>query len=312
MVTITQRWMGRGNTVKETYTLTEKLGGLVDLTRPILSIMGALGVAAAAALAYGGFPGWGPCAIGFIAAILAYAGIHAFNDYIDSFRDVECWPGRPVPSNRLTSRQVLVFSISVFVISLVLIWVFFNPVCFIISTISIVLGCLYSAYLRDRVGYLVLPPIQGVLWLCGWTAFSPDTLFTSWMPWILYLFSASWQAGHIMVYSPLHPVRKFKGTELTQVPALFVKTTPRTAAGLGMIFLTITLALGIFLGFYAHLGLIYLVPVGIMGIITLAVSYPFVNEPDNFSRGIKAFTFITYFMLVVRICILISVLLSWL
>jgi 4-hydroxybenzoate polyprenyltransferase len=194
---------------------------------------------------------------------------------------------------------------------MVLVWLFFNPVCFIISVISIILGCLYSAYLRDRVGYLVLPPIQGVLWLCGWSAFSPDTLFTSWMPGVLYIFSASWQAGHIMIYSPLHPVRKFKGSKLTQVPALFVTTSPRTAALLGFIFLVIALGTGIFLGFFADLGLIYLIPVIIMGIFTLFVSYPFINDSENFGRGIRAFTVATYFMLIVRVFILISVFIPW-
>jgi 4-hydroxybenzoate polyprenyltransferase len=311
MSTLAQRWMGRGNTVKETYSLNERLAGWVDLTRPILSVMGALGVAAAAALAYGGIPPWQQCLVGLVAALLAYAGIHSFNDYVDSKRDVECWPGRPVPSRRLTSTQVLIFSISVFILSQVLIWVFFNPVCLIISIISIILGCLYSAYLRDRVGYLVLPPIQGILWICGWAAFSPETLFTSWMPWVLYIFSASWQAGHIMIYSPLHPIQKFKNTALTQVPALFKKTSPRTAALLGFIFLVITLGAGIFLGLFADLGLVYLIPVIIMGIITLSVSYPFINDSGNFSRGIRAFTMATYFMLLVRVFILISVSLPW-
>jgi 4-hydroxybenzoate polyprenyltransferase len=307
MVSLAQRWMGRGNVIKESYTLEEKLAGLVDITRPILSVMGALGVASAAALAFGGIPDWKSCLSGFIAALLAYAGIHSFNDFIDSRRDIECWPGRPVPSRRLTSSQVLAFSIAAFVLSLILIWVTFNPVCFIISAISIVLGCLYSAYLRDRVGYLVLPPIQGILWLCGWTAFAPDTLFTSWMPWVLYIFSASWQAGHIMVYSPLHPIRKILEKKLTQVPALFVKTSPQVAARLGFVFLGVALATGIFVGFYGHLGPVYLVPVIVMGIFTLIISFRFMNEAENFGKGIKAFTFATYFMLTARIAILLSV-----
>jgi 4-hydroxybenzoate polyprenyltransferase len=299
--------MGRGNEIRESYTLSEKLNGLVDVTRPILTTMGALGVASAAALANNGFPSWNLCLIGLIAALLAYAGIHAFNDFIDRRRDVECWPGRPVPSRRMTSNQVLVLAVSTFIISLAIIWIFFNPVCFTVSVISIIMGCLYSAYLRDRVGYLVLPPIQGLLWLCGWTAFSSGTLFTSWMPWVLYLFSASWQAGHIMVYSPLHPIRKIKGVKLTQVPALFVKTSPRTAAVLGFLFLTLALGLGIFLGFFAKLGLIYLIPFGLMGLVTLTISYRFMKDAENFGKGMKAFTYATYFMLTARVFILLSV-----
>ncbi len=309
MSTLAQRWMGRGNIVQESYTLKEKLAGYVDITRPILSTMGALGVAAAAAMSYGGFPVWSKCLAGFIAAVLAFAGIHAFNDFVDTNRDVACWPGRPVPSHRMASNQALLLSVLAFAVSLAIIGVFFNPVCFVVSITALGLGCLYSAYLRDRVGYLVLPPIQSMLWLCGWAAFSPNTLFTSGLPWILWLFSVAWQAGHIMIYSPLHPIRKIKGVKLTQVPALFVKTSPKTAAKLGFIFLWIALGLGIFLAFYANLGLVYLIPVGVMGIIMLIISYKFMADAENFGKGIKAFTFVTYFMLVARVFMLLSMLL---
>jgi len=251
--------MGQGNTVKESYTRGEKAWGFIDITRPILTVMGALGVGAAAALAYGGFPSWDKCIIGFIAALLAFSGIHSFNDFADSRRDTACWPGRPVPSQRLTSRHALLVALTTYTASLIIVWFLLNPVCFIVSVIAIVMGSLYSAYLRDRVGYLVLPFIEGSLWLCGWTAFSPETLFTSWVPWTLYLFSAAWQAGHIMIYSPLHPIRHIKGAKLTQVPAFFVTTSPRTATILGVIFLIITIGLGLFLGFYINLGLISLI-----------------------------------------------------
>jgi 4-hydroxybenzoate polyprenyltransferase len=310
MSSLAQRWMGQGNSVKESYTSREKAAGAIDLTRPILTIMGALGVGAAAALAYGGFPVWDKCLIGVIAALLAFSGIHAFNDYADSRRDIACWPGRPVPSHRLNSTQALLISLTSYTISLILVWFFFNPTCFVVSLIAVILGSLYSAYLRDRVGYLVLPFIEGSLWLCGWSAFSPETLFTSWIPWVLYLFSASWQAGHIMIYSPLHPIRHVKGAKLTQVPAFFVTTSPKTATILGVIFLIITLGLAMFIGFYIKLGLIYFIPVALMGLFALIVSIKFMNDSENFGKGIKAFTIVTYFMTTARVFILISVLIT--
>jgi 4-hydroxybenzoate polyprenyltransferase len=71
MSTWAQRRMGRGYLIKQSNTFLEKLVGLIDITRPILSIMGALGVAAAIALTYGGIPGWTLCFPGFIASLLA-------------------------------------------------------------------------------------------------------------------------------------------------------------------------------------------------------------------------------------------------
>jgi geranylgeranylglycerol-phosphate geranylgeranyltransferase len=307
MASITHRWMGRGNIVKESYTVGDRLAGALDITRPILSIMGALGVASAAALAYGGFPVWSQCLVGVIAALLAFSGIHAFNDFIDQRRDVVCWPGRPIPSRRMEARQGLFLAMGAFAIALVIIWFAFNPICFTVSAVALGLGCLYSSYLRDRVGYLILPPIQSILWLCGWAAFSPDTLFSSWSPWVLWIFSVSWQAGHIMVYSPLHPIQHVKGAKLTQVPAFFKRTSPQTAAILGFMFLCLAAVLSIYLGYYFDLGIIYLIPTALMSLVALAISFRFMRDPENFAKGIQAFSFATYFMLAARVFILLSV-----
>ncbi len=307
MSSIMQRWMGQGNVVKPGYTVGERLAGALDITRPVLSTMGSLGVAGGAALAFGGFPVWNKCLIGFIAALLAFAGIHAFNDFADRRRDVVCWPGRPIPSHRLAARQGLLLATGSFAVALIIVWFGFNSICFTVSAIAIGLGCLYSGFLRDRVGYLVLPPIEGMLWLCGWTAFSPDTLFTSWSPWVLWIFSATWQAGHIMVYSPLHPIQHVKGEKLTQVPALFKRTSPQAATVLGFIFLCLAAALGIYLGFYFDLGWLYVIPTAIMALVALVICFNFMRDSENFAKGIKTFSFATYFMLVARVFILLSI-----
>jgi 4-hydroxybenzoate polyprenyltransferase len=303
-----QRWMGQGNDVKPNYNIGNHLAGVLDITRPILSTMGALGVAAGAALAFHGIPAWDKCLVGVIAALLAFAGIHSFNDFVDQRRDVVCWPGRPIPSKRLAPRQALLLAAGSFAAALIIVWFAFNPTCFVVSAVAIGLGCLYSGYLRDHVGYLALPPIQSLGWLCGWAAFSPNTLFTSWAPWVLYIFSAAWQAGHIMIYSPLHPIQHVKGEKLTQVPAFIKRTSPQTAAIMGFVFLCVATALSIYLGVYFNLGLLYYIPVGLMAIPTLIISYKFIHDAENFTKGIKAFSFATYFMLVTRVFILLSIL----
>lgn len=308
MPSITQRWMGQGNVVKPSYNLTDRMAGVLDITRPILSTMGALGVGAGAALAYGGFPAWDKCLIGLVAALLAFAGIHSFNDFADRRRDVVCWPGRPLPSKRLENWQGLGIALGSYTIALILVWFFFNPTCFYVSLVAIALGSLYSGYLRDRVGYLVLPPIEGTLWLCGWAAFSPETLFTSWAPWLLWAFSAAWQAGHIMVYSPLHPISHINDKKLTQVPALFKRTSPKAATIIGLVFLCLATVLGMYIGVYFNLKWLYIIPTAIMAVVMLAVCWPYVKDPENFAKGIKTFSFATYFMLVARVFMLISIL----
>jgi hypothetical protein len=67
--------------------------------------------------------------------------------------------------------------------------------------------------------------------------------------------------------------------------------------------------MGVYLGLFANLGLVFLIPFILMGLVTIFISYRFMLDSANFGKGMRAFTFATYFMLVARVCILLSVLL---
>ena len=110
-----------------------------------------------------------------------------------------------------------------------------------------------------------------------------------------------------MVYSPLHPIQHVKGVKLTQVPAFFRRTSSQTATILGFVFLCLAAAVSLYLGFYFNLGLLYLIPTALMALVALVISFIFMRDSENFSKGIQAFSFATYFMLVARVFILLSV-----
>lgn len=110
-----------------------------------------------------------------------------------------------------------------------------------------------------------------------------------------------------MIYSPLHPIQHVKGEKLTQVPAFIKRTSPQAATIIGFAFLCFAVAISIYLGFYFNLGLLYLIPTVIMALIALAISFRFVLDSENFQKGIQAFSFATYFMLVARVFMLLCV-----
>ena len=114
-----------------------------------------------------------------------------------------------------------------------------------------------------------------------------------------------------MIYSPLHPIQHVKGEKLTQVPAFFKRTSPQAATVLGFIFLCLAVILGIYLGFYFDLGMLYIIPTALMALVALVISFNFMRDSENFAKGIKAFSFATYFMLVARIFILLNVFLFY-
>jgi len=180
---------------------------------------------------------------------------------------------------------------------------------FFILLAAIILGILYSVYLRDTVGYLSLPPIVGLISLGGWTAFSAETLFTTWLPWYLYLLHFFWQAAHIMVYYPLHIPGDIAIKRNIAVPAAFFFTpSAKSAVAIGIGFLSLTLLLSILLPLFAQpqLGYLYLVLIVITGVYALMSSVTFWRDVSDAKKGLRAFTSLSVFRLVTVVAILLD------
>jgi heme o synthase len=292
------------------YKLSDRLAGFLLLVRPLFFILTPLNAAAASVLALEGFPSLAKCILGFFAVAFASCAVNVFNDYADRKRDREIWPERPIPSGRVKPAEALLVVIISVAISFSIAWLAFNPLTFWILLVAAVSGGFYSAYLRDRVGYLSLPPIVGLIYLGGWAAFSPDTLFHSWLPWYLYLLGVVWQTAHILIYYPLHAVDNSAASKVKDTPVLFFTPSPRTATAIGIIFTCLTLLLGMFLVFLTKLSALYLCFVFTAGVYALIYGLRLHKNILDRRAGLKAFTALTIFRLVISAAILISVYVS--
>ncbi|MBI2908733.1 MAG: UbiA prenyltransferase family protein [Chloroflexi bacterium] len=312
MTSLVSDLFGVNVTIKGAYSLRDKVIGLFVLTRPALSLLSPINAASAAVLALGGYPPLLTCILGFICVALAAGGINTFNDFVDRERDKTVWPGRPIPSKRVSAGHALALALALFAGALVISWFFFNQnsyVNFTVLALAILLGGGYSMFFRDKVGYLSLPPINGLIYLGGWTAFAPETLFTSFLPWFLFLHGLVWQAAHIMVYSPVHPVSKSEGKLRTEKKALFFVPTPRLAAVLGMAFLVLTVAMNVLLPFLTPLGPVYLSVVALSSVFALIATAAFLKDLRSREKGIKAFASVSLLRLGISGAILLDVLL---
>jgi protoheme IX farnesyltransferase len=296
---------------KNEYGLRERISAFLALARPIFFILTPVNAASAAVLALGGYPKLTQCLLGFLAVAFASCAINVFNDYIDRERDRLIWPARPVPSGRVKPSEALLVVIASLVICLSIAWFIFNPITFSILLLAVILGALYSAYLRDRVGYLSLPPIVGLIYLGGWTAFSPETLFSSFTPWYLYLLGVVWQTAHIMIYYPLHVIRNTSNTTDTKVPpALFFAPSPQVAVKIGVAFTCVTILLSILLPLLAPLGALYLALAIVAGLYALISGLRLSKDTLNRERGLKTFASLSIFRLVISAAILLTVFIS--
>lgn len=251
---------------------------------------------------------WDKCVLGFLAVAFGGGGVVILNNYMDRNRDRTIWPERPIPSGRVKAVNALFLAIFLFICALLFSWFLFNTVTFIILLLAIALGSLYSAYLRDKVGYLSLPPIVGLVYLGGWAAFSAETVFTGVLPWYLYLLGLVWQTAHIMVYYPVHISLGVSAESAVRVPpAFFFVPSPRLAAGIGVGFAGLTIVLGILLPLLTPLSPLYLVLVLAAGIYALARGLELLTDASNREKGLRAFSSLTVFRLIISIAILLDI-----
>jgi 4-hydroxybenzoate polyprenyltransferase len=293
--------------VKTEYTLKDKLVGYLTLVKPPFVLMTPFNAASAAVLSLGGYPAWKTCFAGFLTAFFASAGVNIYNRYADKERDKVEWPSRAIPSGRVNTNHVLILVLATLVISLVICWFYLNPTTFWILLGGIVLGSLYSAVLRDKIGYLSLPPIEGLIFLAGWTAVSPGTLFTL-TPWVLYLIGLTWQAAHIMGHYLVHIRYDAQGRPIIKTPAFFCKPSPQTASIIALLFIGVSFILSLWLIFLTGLNLLYIIMILAVGIYSLTNTWTLVKDSTNRDKLHKAWSSLTLFRMVASIAILLDVL----
>ena len=287
--------------------IKDKASGFLSLIRPLFFILTPVNAASAAVLSLGGFPVLSKCILGFFCVAFASCAVNVFNDYIDRERDKNIWPNRAIPSGRVRPNEALLVVIFSLAISLAITWWAFNPLAFLILLVALILGGLYSVYLRDKVGYIALPPIVGLIYLGGWAAFSPDTLFTSFLPWYLFLLGIVWQAGHIMIYYPLHLTPDKGMHDIKTPPALYFKPSAKVTVKIGIIFTCFTLILSVLLPLLSTLSPFYIIPVIAAGVYALIYGFRFHKDILNKEKGMVAFRAMSIFRLVISAAILLAV-----
>jgi 4-hydroxybenzoate polyprenyltransferase len=271
-----------------------RLEGFIEITRPFLVIMGVPTVGMGAFLAPGSLPSPLILAAGVLACMLAVAGMHTFNDWVDRERDKTVWPNRPIPAGRFPAALAPLFALLLMGLALGITWTLYNPTATAVLGIALMLGILYCLFLRDRVGYLSLPFVIALFPIGGWAAISPETLFSSRLPWLLGGIVLTWQAGHIMVYSPAHPVEN--GGLRCEKKAFFFFPMPKQAAVLGLLFVSLLFVESLLLPVMVGLGIFYWCLALPAGILTVGTAIWLLLDPTRQQRAIFAFNAASMFL----------------
>ncbi len=286
-----------GQGVPKGSSLKNKFLGLICLQRPLIAIMGPLMFFAGAFLAIEKVPSLESIVWGFIAVYALASAEHTIDDTIDKEVDKKKWPDRPLPTETISRRGGAIYAILLATFGVVLSYIIFNWQLVVVELIALGLGTLYP-FLRDRIGYLVLPGIPALIGIGGWVAYSPETLFTSPLPWILYLVFASWQAFHILTLPWALNVAKI----------FIVRPRPRIVAYISVIFSLITLLLAIILSFYISKALIFIIAMIAISVIFWLSAIPMIKEPSNLQNSLKAVMVATNYNIVMCAVLMYAVL----
>jgi heme O synthase-like polyprenyltransferase len=292
---------------KTHYDFKDKLFGFLSLVKPPFIFMTPFNAASAAVLAINGYPHWDLVIGGFFCAFLASIGANIFNRYADRERDKIFWPDRAIPSGRIRAVYVLMATLGCYLAALLICWRVFNATTMIILAIGLVTSSLYSTHLRDHVGYLSLPPIEGTIFLAGWAALAPGTLFTL-TPWVMYLIGLFWQASHIMSHYMLHIKYAADGKPRIITPAFFNKPSPRSASYLILLFILISFALSIWLIFLTSLSYIYMGIVLAAGINAIVRSVILAKDFANHEKLHEAWSSLSLFKMAAAVAVLLDIL----
>ena len=294
--------------VRGEYTFKEKLVGYLTLARPVFLVLTPINAASAAILSIRGLPSWDICLAGFFTGALAGAGVNIFNRWADRQRDRTLWPQRSIPSGRVSAAGALAVSLASYVAALVLCWIFFNPTAFYLLLAAMVFGSLYSTHLRDRIGYLSLPAIEGLIFLCGWACLSPETVFTTVLPWYLYLLGVIWQSGHIMAHYVLNVRYDKKGNPVIATPAFFNKPSPKTASVITLGFTGVLFIMSVLLPLLTSLSWLYIVPVAAFGLYTLYRCRAFLKASRDTKEMNRAWSSLAMYRMTISFAIILSIL----
>jgi len=191
---------------------------------------------------------------GILTVFLLIGAVHTVNDYFDQKRDRTLWPNRQLPSRAMTPQTALIIGFLSIGIGFALALIFFNIYCVLVLLITTIWGTVYTGYLREKFGYLTLPFAIGLFPVGGYVAFSPQTLWTDPIPWLLYLMVFLWQSAHILAYSPPHGIKNGK----TVVPLFLKRFSPRITLICSGIFAGACMTVGIIIFLMTELSYFYL------------------------------------------------------
>ena len=170
-----------------------KITEFIRVSRPINVLMAIIGVMIGASL--GGNVNWYYVFLAIMAAGLFTAAGNALNDYIDRDLDKIAHPERPIPSGRITPKEALTFSVTLFTLSVLFAFIlgYYKPLTLLVYVPALLLMILYEIKAQWKnfgpLGNVVIALLVGMTFSYGALSSNPSILA---FMLTLYAFLSNW------------------------------------------------------------------------------------------------------------------------
>ncbi|MBU7015193.1 MAG: UbiA family prenyltransferase [Theionarchaea archaeon] len=262
---------------------------LLELTRPINDIMSGFAVFIAGAISVGWHMPLMSLAAASLGTFFASAGGMVINDYFDIDIDSVNRPHRPIPSNRITRRGALQFSLFLFMGAGVCV-LFTNVWCIVVGLPALFLIILYSWKLKRRlfVGNLAVALLSALALLYGGIA-AGNIQLVSILALIAFFATVSRELAK--------DIEDIKGDRIggsQSVPVLLGENLSAQIAG-GFLALAIcTSLLPYVLGIFGNLYLVLIVPVNlVMGFVMVQMFLKNIERIPVWQKMLKVGMYVT-------------------
>ncbi|MDD2777520.1 MAG: geranylgeranylglycerol-phosphate geranylgeranyltransferase [Methanocellales archaeon] len=217
-------------------------------------------------------------AIASIVGCMITAGGNAVNDFYDARIDAINRPDRPIPSGRISPRNALLFSMSLFVIGTALSF-FINPICLFIASLSSLVLIYYSYTLKRKIlwGNICIGYLVGSTFLFGGAAVGG--LMATSVPFLLAMLAT---VGREIVKD----MEDMEGDQKEGIITLPIAIGEKRSAAIASMFLLGTILLSPLPAVLNILGMPYLMVVGFADVCFLAAIVT-IKSPSRSSSFLK-------------------------
>lgn len=254
-----------------------KIRAFFESTRPFTSILGMAGAYIGGIVA--GAPYLSiPLLLAMVVVFFVGAGSMPFNDYFDREVDVISHPNRPIPSKRLTPKEVLFFSLALFGLAVVF-SLFINPLCFVIVLASLGFLYTYEVFFKNEgfVGNIFVAFLSSMSFTFGGIAVGNPfaSLLLSLLTFFLF-------TGREI----LKDVEDVKGDLLTR-STLPMRIGEKNAVIVASVFLVVAVLLSPLPYLLHQLGIGYLITIVFVDLIAVYVIIQNVKDLRNTTRSVR-------------------------